>query len=65
VPLENLWVEILSAENECVLRHNYEIGSSVRLHFQDPASRTIRCWDVTLFEKMFMAGLRLSFPKIA
>jgi hypothetical protein len=44
---------------------NYDIGSSVRLHFQDSSVLSIPGGDITLFERMFMAGLRLPFPDIA
>jgi hypothetical protein len=35
-------------EEERVLHHNYEIGPSVWLHFQDPAILTINGSDITL-----------------
>jgi len=65
IPLENRYVSLLSMKNEWVLRINYDIGNSVRLHFQDPSSLHIRVGDVSLFERMFMVGLRLPFPDIA
>jgi hypothetical protein len=65
VPLENHRPTILSTKNERVFCHNYEIGLSVWLHFQDPSTWTINGKDINLFERIFMAGLRLLFPKIA
>lgn len=65
VPLENHREAVLSKEHENILCHNYEISPSVQLHFQDSATRTIKGGDITLFERMFMAGLRLPFPEIA
>jgi hypothetical protein len=65
VPLENRREAHLSAENEQALHHNYEIGPSVRLYFQDPVARTINGAYVTLFERMLMVGLRLLFLEIA
>jgi hypothetical protein len=65
IPLENRYVSLLSVKNEWVLRVNYDIDNSVSLHFQDPSSLHIRGGDVSLFERMFMAGLRLPFPDIA
>jgi hypothetical protein len=47
------------------LRINYDIRSSVDLHFQDLATWTINGGEVAIFERMLMAGLRFSFPAIA
>jgi hypothetical protein len=52
-------------KNEWVLRVNYDIGNSVRLHFQNLSSLSITGGDISLFERMFMAGLRLPFPDMA
>jgi hypothetical protein len=65
VPLENHRVARLTAKDERVLRNNYDITSSTRLHFQDPATRTINGGEVTIFERMLMAGLQFPFPAIA
>jgi hypothetical protein len=65
IPLENRHVSLFSVQSEWILRTNYDIGNSVRLHFQDPSSLSIPGGDITLFERMFMAGLRLLFPDIA
>jgi hypothetical protein len=65
IPLENRHVSLLSVQNEWVLRVNYDIDKSVRLHFQDPSALSITGGDISLFERMFMAGLRLPFPDIA
>jgi hypothetical protein len=64
-PLENRHVSLFSVQSEWILRTNYDIGDSVRLHFQDPSALSIPGGDITLFERMFMAGLRLPFPDIA
>jgi hypothetical protein len=65
IPLENQHVSLLSVKNEWVLRVNYDIGNSVRLHFQSLSALSITGGDISLFERMFMAGLRLPFPDIA
>jgi hypothetical protein len=65
IPFKNQHVSLLSVKNEWVLRVNYDIGKSVCLHFQDPSSLSITGGDISLFESMFMAGLRLPFPDIA
>jgi hypothetical protein len=63
-PLE--WVETTILErHEDVLRLNYDIPPTVRMFYQTPGIRTINGGDVTLFERMFMAELRLPFPEIA
>jgi hypothetical protein len=65
IPLENRREAHLSTENEQALHHNFDIGPSFWLHFQDPVARTISGGDVTLLERSFMAGLQLPFPEIA
>jgi hypothetical protein len=65
IPLENRHVSLFSVQSEWILRANYDIGNSVRLHFQDPSTLSISGGDITLFERMFMARLRLPFPDIA
>jgi hypothetical protein len=54
----------LFARHEKFLRYNYDIQPSVSLHFQNPETRTIEGGEATLYQRMFMAGLRLSFPDI-
>jgi len=59
-------VEIALLErHEGVLRQNYDIPPTVRMFYQTPRARIIDDGDVTLFERMFMAGLWLPFPEIA
>jgi len=65
IPLENRHVSLLSVQNEWVMRVNYDIGKSIRLHFQDPSALSITGGDISLFERMLMVGLRLPFPDIA
>jgi hypothetical protein len=65
IPHENRHVSLLSVKNEWVPCINYDIGNSVCLHFQSPTSLSISGSDISLFERMFMAGLRLPFPDIA
>jgi hypothetical protein len=65
IPLENRHVSLLSVKNEWILRSNYDIGNSVRLHFQSSSTLSITGDDISLFERVFMAGLRLPFPDIA
>jgi len=49
---------------EATLRRDYDIGPSANLFFQEPCSLGIIGGEVTLTERMFMAGIRLPFPKI-
>jgi hypothetical protein len=65
IPLENRHVSLLSMKNEWIFRLNYDIGNSVPLHFQSSSTLSITGGDIALFERMFMAGLRLPFPDIA
>jgi hypothetical protein len=65
IPHENRHVSLLSVKNEWVLHINYDINNSVRLHFQSPTSLSINSGEISLLERMFMAGLRLPFPDIA
>jgi hypothetical protein len=57
---ESTWLSC----HEAILRRDYDIGPSVNLFFQEPGSLGITGGEVTLTERMFMAGVRLSFPKI-
>jgi hypothetical protein len=64
-PLESRVDTAIFAKHEGVLRLNYEISPTVKLFYQAPGTRVIDGGDVTLFERMFLAGLRLPFPEIA
>ncbi|XP_062155102.1 uncharacterized protein LOC133863127 [Alnus glutinosa] len=64
-PLESRVNSIIFAKHESVLRSNYEISPTVKLFYQAPGTRVIDGGDVTLYERMFLAGLRLPFPEIA
>jgi hypothetical protein len=55
----------LFAKHEGVLRLNYDIPPTVRMFYQALESRLINDGDITLFERMFLAELRLPFPEIA
>ncbi len=52
-------------KQEGVSRRNFDISPFVHSFFQDPATKWINGGDITLFQRMFMVGLRLPFPKIA
>lgn len=58
--LELTWL----ASHESTLRRAYDIGPSVNVFFQEPGSLGITGGEITLTERMFMAGVRLPFPKI-
>jgi hypothetical protein len=64
-PLESRVETTLFEKHEGVLRLNYDIPPTVRMFYQAPGARLIDGGDVTLLERMFLAGLRLPFPKIA
>jgi hypothetical protein len=64
-PLESRVETAILEKHEDVLCLNYDIPSTVRMFYQTPRTRTMNGGDVTLFERMFMAGLRLPFPEIA
>jgi hypothetical protein len=64
-PLESRVDTAIFAKHEGVLRLNYEISPTVKLFYQAPGTRVIDGGDVTLYERMFLAGLRLPFPEIA
>jgi hypothetical protein len=55
----------LFERHEGVLRLNYDILPTVRMFYQTPGARLIDGGDITLFERMFLARLRLPFPEIA
>jgi hypothetical protein len=63
--LENREKARLFARHEKFLLYNYDIQPSISLHFQNPETRTIEDGEVTLYKRMFMAGLLLFFPDIA
>jgi hypothetical protein len=52
------------ASDEATLRRAYDIGPSVNVFFQEPGSLGIAGGEVTLTERMLMAGIRLPFPRI-
>jgi hypothetical protein len=64
-PLESRVETALFAKHEGVLRLNYDIPPTVRMFYQAPEARLIDGGDITLFERMFLAGLRLPFSEIA
>ena len=54
-----------TAADERVLRHNYDIPPSIFLHFPDTSTGMIDgSGDLCVYERMFLAGLRLPFPQI-
>jgi hypothetical protein len=63
--LESRHEAIVSKVNEEALRWNYYIPPSIQLSFQNLETRSIDGGDITLFQRMFMVGLRLPFPEIA
>jgi len=63
--LESRAETVIFESHEDVLRLNYDIPPTVRMFYQNPETRALNCGDVTLFERMFIAGLRLPFPEIA
>jgi hypothetical protein len=56
-PLENRRVAYVFEEHEEVLHLNYGIPPTVRMFYLDPATLWINGSDITLFERIFMAGL--------
>jgi hypothetical protein len=58
--VESTWL----ASHEATLRRAYDIGPSVKIFFQEPGSLGIAGGEVTLIERMLMAGVRFPFPKI-
>jgi hypothetical protein len=63
--LESKVETALFERHEGVLRLNYDIPPTVKMFYQTPGTRVIDGGEVTLFERMFLAGLRLPFPEIA
>jgi hypothetical protein len=64
-PLESRVETALFERHEGVLHLNYDIPPTVMMFYQAPDARLIDGGDITLFERMFLAGLRLPFPEIA
>jgi hypothetical protein len=64
-PLESRVETALFGRHEGVLRLNYDIPLTVRMFYQTLGARLIDGGDINLFERMFLAGLRLPFLKIA
>jgi hypothetical protein len=62
---ENRFKSLILASEESLLRRSYNIQSSVILHFQQPKQLSIAGGDVTITERMLMAGFRFPFPEIA
>jgi hypothetical protein len=64
VPFDHRGVSKICTGDEFRLRNNYDIPSTVLLHFQNPVTREIRGGDLVIYEKMLLAGLRFPFPDI-
>jgi hypothetical protein len=64
-PLESRVETALFERHEGVLSLNYDIPPTVRMFYQASDTRLINGGDITLFERMFLTGLRLTFPEIA
>jgi hypothetical protein len=64
-PLESRVETALFERHEGVLHLNYDIPPTMRMFYQTPGAQLIDGGDITLFERMFLAGLRLPFPEIA
>lgn len=65
VPLEGCFKVRLTLRDEHILLNNFDIPSSITLHFQDLVTRNFSGGDVCLFERMFLDGLHLPFSDIA
>jgi hypothetical protein len=63
-PLENRRVACIFEEHEEVLRQNYDILPTVRMFYQNSETWSINGGNITLFERIFMAGLWLPFLEI-
>jgi hypothetical protein len=64
VPLDRRGASKIRIGDEFRLRNNYDLLSSVLLHFQNPVTLEIRGGDIVIYERMLLAGLRLPFPEI-
>lgn len=65
IPLEELYEAKFTYEDGARIRHNFDIPSSVQLHFKDSKHGTIDGGEICLFERMFLGGFRHPFPTIA
>jgi len=65
IPHENRFRSLIPASDESHLRQSYNIPDSVTLHFQEPGQLFIAGGDVTITERMLMAGFRFPFTGIA
>jgi hypothetical protein len=63
-PLENRRVACIFEEHEEILRQNYDILPTVRMFYQNSETWSINGGNITLFERIFMAGLWLPFLEI-
>jgi hypothetical protein len=63
--LESRVETALFERHEGVLRLNNDIPPTVKMFYQASDARLIDGGNITLFEQMFLAGLRLPFPEIA
>jgi hypothetical protein len=65
IPHENRFRSLITAFEESRLRQSYNIPDSVTLHFQELGQLFIAGGDVTITERMLMAGFRFPFTGIA
>jgi hypothetical protein len=65
IPHEYRFGSLIPASEEGRLRQSYNIPNSVTLHFQEPGQLFIAGCDVTITERILMAGFRLPFIGIA
>jgi hypothetical protein len=65
IPHENRFKSLIPAYDESCLRQSYNILDSMTLHFQEPDQLFIAGGDVTIIERMLMAGFRFPFTGIA
>jgi hypothetical protein len=57
---------IFTPSSEDVLCHNYDIPSTINLHFPSPSLSPLEnVGEICVYERMLKAGLRFPFPKIA
>jgi hypothetical protein len=64
-PLKSRAETVNFERHEDVLRLNYDIPPTVWMFYQNPETRALNDGDITLYERMFMAGLQLPFLEIA
>jgi hypothetical protein len=65
IPHEDRFRSLILASEEGHLRRSYNILASVTFHFQEPEQLSIAGGDVTITERMLMAGFRFPFSGIA